>query len=76
METSGKVVLSLEGEVAGDKQSVFPKLIELRQWCHTNIRDVWHSYELTAGGGKMKFFFVFEFESKKDEMLFRLYTGT
>lgn len=76
MGARSNVVISFEDEGRGDKVLVLEQLLELRKWCYTNIKDEWRSYELTHGGGKIKYFFVFEFSSKKDEMLFRLYTGT
>lgn len=81
METKGKVILRFDQGLnvgslrSTQKSEAVKRLFELRKWCHQNIKNKWHSYELTAGGGKEKYFFVFEFESKKDEMLFRLYTG-
>ena len=58
-----------------DDSGTVNQLLELRQWCAQNIKQGWRTYPLTAGGGKEKQFIVFEFDSKKDEMLFRLYTG-
>lgn len=52
------------------------KILNVRAWCYDNLKNGWRTYELTAGGGTTKYFVVFEFDSRKDEMLFRLYTGT
>lgn len=57
-----------------DSESI-NQLLQLRKWCDQNLKQGWRTYPLTAGGGKDKCFIVFEFDSKKDEMLFRLYTG-
>lgn len=76
MGVRSNVVMSFEDDDRRDKVEILERLLELRKWCHSNIKSEWRSYELTHGGGKVKYFFVFEFSSKKDEMLFRLYTGT
>ena len=66
-----------KGGFAGHtKHNVLLKILDLRAWCYANLKDPWGTYELNAGGGTFKYFIVFEFDSKKDEMLFRLYTGT
>jgi len=58
-----------------DDSGTLRQLIALRRWCEQNLKQGWRTYSLTAGGGKKKNFIVFEFDSRKDEMLFRLYTG-
>lgn len=65
---------TLYGEIVDNAK--FTWLLELRKWCRSNLKDDWKTYELLPGGGRQKCFVVFEFESQKDEMLFRLYTGT
>ncbi len=58
-----------------DDSAVVDQLINLRNWCDHNLKRGWRTYPLVAGGGKEKYFIVFEFDSKKDAMLFKLYTG-
>jgi hypothetical protein len=65
---------TLYGEIVDNAKFIW--LLELRRWCRDNLKSGWRTYELHSGGGKQKCFVVFEFESQKDEMLFRLYTGT
>lgn len=78
-----KVVVSL-GEPDKDSSTPFTvdtsdealkQLITLRKWCSQNLTKGWRTYSLYSGGGKQKNFVVFEFDSRKDEMVFKLYTG-
>ena len=80
MATKNRVVIS--GNVdedafiyKGSRHPVLIRILELREWCKANAKQGWHTYELNPGGGTNKYFIVFEFESEKDEMLFRLYAG-
>jgi len=81
MRTRSKVVVGLfPEEVHGtirspDKLSLVKQLMELRKWCRDNLKSAWRTYEMNAGGGTVKYFVVFEFDSQKDEMLFRLKQG-
>ena len=63
------------GFIEKDKFETFDNLLVLRKWCRENLKGDWYTHEITAGGGTEKYFFVFGFDSQKDEMLFRLKQG-
>jgi hypothetical protein len=77
MGTGSKIVLPFAREddnYSGEER--FARLLEMREWCLNNLKGTWRTYQINSGGGVSRGFVVFEFEDKKDEMLFRLYTGT
>lgn len=77
MRKRNSVIVSTIPEVATgfrgpDREDMYRHLLGLRKWCRENAKSPWRTYELRHGGGVIKYFIVFEFDSKKDEMLFRL----
>ena len=74
---NGVIVQVSDSVIMNERTSLFD-MCKLRAWCYENTKSGWHSYYMgTTDENKLRGvgFVVFEFDSPKEEMKFKLWTG-